>query len=82
MWGYAQTLIMYDIRAIQQIYEASFDAQSGNNNYTSSTTTGEMFIDGVGQGISGANRILEPFGMVMVLILMISLTIPPIYRSI
>jgi serralysin len=58
-WGYAQTLMMYDIRAIQQIYGASFDSQSGNNNYTFSTTTGEMFIDGVGQGVPGANRIFR-----------------------
>jgi serralysin len=58
-WGYAQTLMMYDIRAIQQIYGASFDSQSGNNNYTFSTTTGEMFIDGVSQGVPGANRIFR-----------------------
>jgi serralysin len=58
-WGYAQTLMMYDIRAIQQIYGASFTSQSGNNNYTFSTTTGEMFIDGVGQGTPGANRIFR-----------------------
>jgi serralysin len=58
-YGFAQTLMMYDIRAIQQIYGASFDSQSGNNTYTFSTSTGEMFIDGVGQGLPGANRIFR-----------------------
>jgi serralysin len=58
-WGFAQTLMMYDIRAIQQVYGASFASQSGNNNYTFSTTTGEMFIDGVSQGLPGGNRIFR-----------------------
>jgi serralysin len=58
-WGYAQTLMMHDIRALQQIYGASFTSQAGNNNYTFSTTTGEMFIDGVGQGTPGGNRIFR-----------------------
>jgi serralysin len=58
-WGYAQTLMMHDIRAIQQIYGASFTAQSGSSNYTFSTTTGEMFINGVSQGLPGGNRIFR-----------------------
>jgi serralysin len=58
-WGYAQTLMMYDIRAIQQMYGADFGYNSGNSMYTFSTTTGEMFIDGVGQGTPGANRIFR-----------------------
>jgi serralysin len=58
-YGFAQTLMMYDIRAIQQIYGASFDSQSGNSTYTFSTTTGEMFINGASQGTPGANRIFR-----------------------
>jgi serralysin len=58
-WGYAQSLMMYDIRAIQQMYGAWFGYNSGNTNYTFSTTTGEMFVDGVGQGTPGANRIFR-----------------------
>lgn len=58
-WGFAQTLMMYDIAAIQEMYGANFSYASGNNIYTFSTTTGQMFIDGVGQGLPGANRIFR-----------------------
>jgi serralysin len=58
-WGYAQSLMMYDIRAIQQEYGAWFGSNATNTNYTFSTTTGEMFINGVGQGTPGANRIFR-----------------------
>lgn len=52
-YGYAQTLMMYDIAAIQHLYGANFNTNSGSTTYTWSTTTGEMFIDGVGQGKPG-----------------------------
>jgi serralysin len=58
-WGYAQSLMMYDIRAIQQMYGADFGNNSSNTTYTFSTTTGEMFINGIGQGTPGANRIFR-----------------------
>lgn len=58
-WGFAQTLMMYDIAAVQEMYGPNFSAASGNNTYTFSTTTGEMFIDGAGQGVPGANRIFR-----------------------
>lgn len=58
-WGYAQTLMMYDIRAIQEMYGAWFGYNAGDTNYTFSTTTGEMFVNGVGQGTPGANRIFR-----------------------
>lgn len=58
-WGYAQSLMMYDIRAIQQMYGANFNHNSGNTTYSFSTTTGEMFVNGVGQGQPGANRIFR-----------------------
>jgi serralysin len=58
-WGYAQSLMIYDISAIQQEYGAYFGSNAGNTIYTFSTATGEMFIDGVGQGTPGANRIFR-----------------------
>ncbi len=58
-WGFAQSLMMYDIAAIQQMYGAWFGNNSGNTTYTFSTTTGEMFVNGVGQGTPGANRIFR-----------------------
>jgi serralysin len=57
--GYAQTLMMYDIRAIQHLYGAYFGHEAGNTSYTFSKTTGEMFINGVSQGKPSANRIFR-----------------------
>ncbi len=62
--GYAQSLMMYDIRAIQQMYGAWFGSNAANTTYTFSTTTGEMFINnggsfGVGQGTPVANRVFR-----------------------
>jgi serralysin len=58
-YGFAQTLMMYDIAAIQLLYGADFAYNAGNNVYTFSATTGEMFVDGVGQGTPGANRVFR-----------------------
>jgi len=58
-WGYAQSLMMYDIRAIQEMYGAWFGYNSGNTTYTFSTTTGQMSVNGVGQGQPGANRLFR-----------------------
>jgi serralysin len=58
-WGFAQSLMMYDIRAIQQMYGPWFGYNSSNTTYTFSTTTGEMFVDGIGQGTPGDNRIFR-----------------------
>ncbi|MEH2183372.1 M10 family metallopeptidase [Nostoc sp.] len=58
-WGYAQSLMMYDIAAIQQMYGAWFGYNSKNTTYTFSTTTGEMFVDSIGQGTPGDNRIFR-----------------------
>lgn len=55
--GYAQTFMMYDIAALQVMYGANFNTNSGNTTYTWSSTTGEMSINGVGQGAPGGNRI-------------------------
>jgi len=56
-WGFAQSLMQLDIAAVQQMYGANFTTNSGNTTYRWSPTTGEMSIDGVGQGAPGANRI-------------------------
>jgi serralysin len=56
-WGFAQSLMQLDIAAVQQMYGANFNTNSGNTVYRWSPTTGEMSIDGVGQGAPGANRI-------------------------
>jgi serralysin len=58
-WGYAQTLMMYDIAAMQHLYGANFSSNIGNTTYSWSSTTGEMFVDGVGQGAAGGNRIFQ-----------------------
>ncbi|WP_163271099.1 M10 family metallopeptidase [Chelativorans alearense] len=56
-WGYAQSLMMYDIAALQHLYGADYSTNSGSTVYSWSPTTGEMFINGTGQGAPGANRI-------------------------
>ena len=57
--GFPQSPMMYDIAAIQQMYGADFDTNSGDTEYTFSTTTGEMSIDGVGQGSPKSNRVFR-----------------------
>lgn len=59
LFGFSQSLMMYDIRAIQQMYGADFTHNGDNTTYSFSATTGEMFINGVGQGQPGANRIFR-----------------------
>ncbi|MBR0995224.1 M10 family metallopeptidase C-terminal domain-containing protein [Bradyrhizobium japonicum] len=64
-YGYVQTYMANDILALQTMYGANFATQSGNTMYTWNPTTGQEFINGVGQpmpgdGIGGAaNRIFE-----------------------
>ena len=54
-----QTYMVDDIAALQYMYGANFNTNAGNTVYTWSPTTGETFIDGVGQGASSANKIYE-----------------------
>ena len=56
-FGYAQTWMMNDIAALQYLYGADFAANAGNTKYSWNTTTGEMLVNGVGQGTPGANRV-------------------------
>jgi serralysin len=59
IWGFAQTFMMVDIAALQHMYGADFSTNAGNTTYRWSPATGETFIDGVGQGAPGANRIFR-----------------------
>lgn len=62
-YGYPQTYMMYDIAALQEMYGANFNANSGNTVYRWDAKTGETFVNGVGQGAPGdgiggyANRV-------------------------
>jgi serralysin len=62
-WGFAQSLMMYDIHAIQQMYGANFNYNASNTTYSFSTTTGEMLINGArAQAVEarpGANRVFR-----------------------
>ena len=48
-----------DIAALQYMYGANFNTYAGNTVYSWSPTTGETFIDGVGQGASTDNKVYE-----------------------
>ncbi len=52
-----QSLMMFDITALQAMYGANFTTNAGNTVYSFSTTTGQMLINGLGQDIPDANRI-------------------------
>lgn len=58
-WGYAQTYMAYDIAALQALYGVNWQTNNTDTTYTWSSTTGEMFINGVGQGAPGSNRIFS-----------------------
>jgi len=54
-----QTYMIDDIAALQSLYGANYATNAGNTTYSWSPTTGEMFINDVGQGASTANKIYE-----------------------
>lgn len=56
---YAQTLMMYDIAALQRMYGPNWAENSSDSTYTFDLLTGEMSINGVGQGASTANIIFR-----------------------
>ena len=58
-FGFPQSLMMYDIAALQQIYGADYGYNAGNTVYRWSPTTGQMFINGVGQERPGDNRVFQ-----------------------
>jgi Peptidase M10 serralysin C terminal/FG-GAP-like repeat len=57
---YPTTLMQDDIMALQYMYGADYGPASNNGNttYTWSASTGEMFLNGVGQGAHFRNKIL------------------------
>jgi serralysin len=55
--GYAQTYMMYDIAALQTMYGANFNTNSGDTTYSWNASTGQMSINGIGQGAPGGNRV-------------------------
>ncbi|HEV2745698.1 MAG TPA: pre-peptidase C-terminal domain-containing protein [Allosphingosinicella sp.] len=55
-WGYAQTLMIYDIAALQHMYGADFTTNGGNSIYRWNATTGQMSINGAAQDLPGGNR--------------------------
>src|ERR1041385_1892512 len=52
-----QTYMQDDIAALQFLYGANFTTNNTNTTYTFSTTTGQMFINGAGQGAPTGNII-------------------------
>jgi Ca2+-binding RTX toxin-like protein len=52
-----QSYMQYDVAALQYLYGANFNTNNGDSVYTFSQTTGEMFINGVGQGAPVGNKI-------------------------
>jgi serralysin len=55
--GFAQTLMMYDIAALQHMYGADYSTNNGNTNYRWDPLTGQAFVDGVGQAAPADNRV-------------------------
>jgi serralysin len=58
-YGYAQTPMVRDIAAIQYLYGANYNTRAGDTVYRWSESTGEKFINGVGQGAPGSNKVFE-----------------------
>ncbi|MBY0336089.1 MAG: M10 family metallopeptidase C-terminal domain-containing protein [Acetobacteraceae bacterium] len=56
-FGYPQTPMMLDILALQYIYGPNYATNAGDTRYSWNANTGEMSVNGVGQGAPGANRI-------------------------
>lgn len=52
-----QTYMQYDLAALQYLYGANYNTNSDDSVYTFSQTTGEMFINNVGQGAPSGNKI-------------------------
>jgi serralysin len=56
-WDAPQTYMMYDIQALQTMYGAYYGSNSGATTYSWDANTGQTFIDGIGQGTPGGNRV-------------------------
>jgi serralysin len=58
-WWHAQGPMIYDINALQHLHGANFSTNKGNTVYILRTATGEAFINNIGQGAPGDNRVFE-----------------------
>jgi serralysin len=59
LWGEGpSTLMQNDILALQWMYGANYQHNSGNTTYRWNSVTGEMAVDGVGKGVSYHNKVL------------------------
>ena len=56
-FGYPQTLMALDIQALQHLYGPNWTTNDGDTRYGWDAATGEMLVDGLGQGRPGVNRV-------------------------
>ena len=56
-WSYPQTLMMYDIAALQKLYGANYQTNNTDTVYRWDPNTGELFVNGAGQGAPGGNQV-------------------------
>lgn len=57
--SHPHTPMQYDIAALQALYGANFRTHAENTIYRWNGTTGEAFVNGVGQGVTEGNKIYE-----------------------
>ena len=57
--NYAQTLMMLDIQALQTLYGANYNTYEGDTQYSFSSTTGELLINGESQGQPVRNTVFR-----------------------
>jgi hypothetical protein len=55
--GDPQSFMMLDIAALQHLYGADYGANAGDTTYAWDPATGEMSVNGTGQGTPSANRV-------------------------
>jgi Ca2+-binding RTX toxin-like protein len=58
-YGYAQSLMMYDIAALQHMYGARFDAVPVDTIYSWTPSSGEMFVNGAVQSAPARNLVFR-----------------------
>ena len=56
-WSFPQTLMLYDIAALQYMYGANYTTNSGDTSTNGIRTTGQETINGVAQAAPGGNTI-------------------------
>ena len=56
-WSFPQTLMIYDIAALQYMYGANYNTNSGDTVYKWNPSTGQETINGVAQAAPGGNTI-------------------------